>query len=198
MTWVKVCGLGRESDLEAAAQAGADAVGLVLVEGSPRRLTIDKAARLGARSEVPSVILTRDLKPAELMTAVAKVGAWGIQPYGRHASQAARVAKEAGVFVLWPVHARGPLGHDDLPPEYLPVIDSYSPGQLGGTGRLVPPDWLPTSTRYVLAGGLNPDNVAQAVARHRPWGVDASSGLESVPGLKDPARIIGFVKNAKG
>ena len=80
----------------------------------------------------------------------------------------------------------------------MPLLDGYSPDALGGTGIEVPRTWLPApGSRYVLAGGLNAHNVAEAIHSHRPWGVDASSGLESSLGVKDPDLILAFVKEAK-
>ena len=199
MTWVKVCGMKTESDLEAAADAGADAVGLVLVEDTPRYLDLDIAARLAALSRVPAVILTLNARPDDLVRVVDRVGASGVQPYGDHAREAARkVVAEMGAFVLWPIRVRGPVDLETVPTGQIALLDGYSPERLGGTGKQVSPQWLPPpGSRYVLAGGLDPANVATAVERYRPWGVDASSGLESAPGVKDPARIRRFVTNAK-
>ncbi|MDE0137197.1 MAG: phosphoribosylanthranilate isomerase [bacterium] len=198
MTWVKVCGMRTAGDVEAAADAGADALGLNLIPGTPRYLEVDDAARLASMSRVPAVILTLDARPHELVELLDRVGAAGVQPYGDHAPEAARVAATAGAFVLRPHRVRGPVDLGTIPPGCTALLDGYSPNDLGGTGRGVAPEWLPPpGSRYVLAGGLNPSNVADAVARHRPWGVDASSGLESAPGVKDPSRIRSFVRNAK-
>ena len=198
MTWVKVCGLRTAGDVEAAGDAGADALGLNLVPGTPRCLEVDNAAHLASLSRVPAVILTLDVDPEELVELLDRVGAAGVQPYGDHASEAARTAALAGAFVLRPHRVRGPVDLGTIPSGHTALLDGYSPHGLGGTGRQIAPEWLPPpGSRYVLAGGLNPSNVADAVSRHRPWGVDASSGLESAPGVKDPARIRNFVRNAK-
>lgn len=198
MTWVKVCGMRAVSDLEAAAGAGADAVGLVLVPDTPRYLEVSDAARLAAESRLPAVILTLDAGPDVLVDLLERVGAAGVQPYGEHAPAAAAAAAAAGAFVLRPIRVRGPVDLGAVPPGHTALLDGYSPDGLGGTGKRVAAEWLPPAgSRYVLAGGLNPSNVARAVARYRPWGVDASSGLESTPGVKDPARIRSFVRSAK-
>ena len=198
MTWVKVCGMRTADDIEAAASAGADALGLVLVEGTPRYLEVDDAAHLAAMSRVPAIILTLDAHPDEVVELLEQVGAAGVQPYGDHAHEAAHEAAQAGAFVLRPHRVRGPVDLGAVPPGHTALLDGYSPDGLGGTGKQVAPEWLPPpGSRYVLAGGLNPSNVADAVSRYRPWGVDASSGLESAPGVKDPARIRSFVTNAK-
>ena len=198
MTWVKVCGMRTARDVEAAAAAGADALGLNLIQGTPRYVDVDAAARLAALSRVPALILTVDARPHELVELLGRVGAAGVQPYGDHAPEAARAAAAAGAFVLLPRRMRGPVDLGTIPAGHTALLDGYSPHGLGGTGRQVAPEWLPPpGSRYVLAGGLDPSNVADAVSRHRPWGVDASSGLESAPGVKDPARIRSFVRNAK-
>ena len=199
MTWVKVCGLRTPADVEATAEAGADAAGLVLVPDTPRFLTVPEASRLAALSVLPSVILTRDMTPERLVETWERVGAAGVQPYGEHQERAGRAAARAGAFVLYPVRVRGPVRLEAIPDGHLALLDGYAPGSLGGAGAEVPGEWLPPpGSRYVLAGGLRPDNVAAAVRARRPWGVDASSGLESAPGFKDPARIAAFVRAAKG
>ena len=198
MTWVKVCGMRTAGDVETAAAAGADALGLNLVQGTPRYVEVDHAARLASLSRVPAVILTVDVLPEELVELLDRVGAAGVQPYGRHSSEAARAAADTGAFVLRPHRVRGPVDLGSIPTGHTALLDGYSPDGLGGTGKRVAPEWLPPpGSRYVLAGGLNPSNVADAVSRYRPWGVDASSGLESAPGVKDHTRIHSFVRNAK-
>lgn len=198
MTWVKVCGMRTVADVEAAAEAGADAMGLNLIPGTPRYLEVDAAACLASLTRVPSVILTLDVRPHELVELLERVGAAGVQPYGDYAPDATRAAATAGAFVLRPHRVRGPVDLGTIPTGQTGLLDGYSPEGLGGAGRQVAPEWLPPpGSRYVLAGGLNPSNVADAVSRHRPWGVDASSGLESAHGVKDPARIHSFVRNAK-
>ncbi len=197
--WVKVCGLTRASDVSEAVAAGADAVGFVLAD-SPRRLDPASAARLIAAvpATVESIVLTVDATESEAAELIERVGAGGIQPYGDHAAAVAAWAISAGLRVLRPVPSNRLELIESCSRLETPLIDTYDPARLGGTGRRF--DWTTTGgidRPFVLAGGLGPDNVAEAVRVAAPWGVDASSGLESAPGRKDPARIRAFVEGAK-
>lgn len=196
MTWVKVCGLRTPDDIAAAAAASADAIGLNLVPESPRVVSVDEARTLAGLSEVPVVVLTKDLDPDDALGLLADLGASGIQPYGTDAAETARVVAESGRTALLPHRVRGPVELDDGP--VIPLLDGYSPDALGGTGTKVDEALLPpVAAHYVLAGGLNPSNVGRAVGQFAPWGVDASSGLESSLGVKDAALITAFVREAK-
>ncbi len=134
--------------------------------------------------------------PLDVVTdAVETTGADGIQPHGLHAEVVALWAQERGLFVLRPI-GEGTI--DEIPQGQIPLLDSATGERHGGTGVLL--DWTTIDRperRFVLAGGLTPGNVAEAVATLHPWGVDASSGLESEPGTKDAARVAAFVEEAK-
>ena len=200
MTWVKVCGLTREADVEAAVDAGADALGFVLVPGSPRLVTRSKAASLMDGVPVMRIVLTLDATVAAVKEIVEETGADGVQPYGARAAAAAAWAEAAGLTVLRPVPgaAASPDAVSGVPEGQIPLIDSTTGTRHGGTGTTL--DWeamTPPDRSFVLAGGLDPHNVARAVAAVHPWGVDASSGLESSPGIKDSARVAAFVEEAK-
>jgi phosphoribosylanthranilate isomerase len=128
----------------------------------------------------------------------AGVGAAGVQPYGRHAAEAAAAAEAAGLEVLRPAAVDGPVTVEHIPVGQIPLLDAHVPGLLGGTGVGFDPALVPAlDRRWVMAGGLGPDNVAAAIRRLRPWGVDASSRLEAAPGRKDPDLIRRFVEEAK-
>jgi phosphoribosylanthranilate isomerase len=104
------------------------------------------------------------------------------------------------LFVLRPIRRDTNGAWDDggVPDGQIPLLDSATGDDHGGTGR--PLDWkrlVPPERRFVLAGGLTPDNLATAIETVDPWGVDASSGLESSPGMKDPARVAAFLEEAK-
>ena len=199
MTWVKVCGVRTPADAAVAAAAGADAVGVVFVRASPRYIDpAGAAAVLDAARPVEAVILTLDLAPDDLLSLAFRVGADGVQPYGEHARESCVAAQSAGLRVLVPVPATEIGTVPSIPDGHTPLIDHRSGNRLGGTGQTF--DWsllAGIGREYVLAGGLGAGNVAEAVRSIRPWGVDASSGLESAPGVKDPARIRAFVQAAR-
>jgi phosphoribosylanthranilate isomerase len=196
MTWVKVCGMTRAEDIAAAEAAGADAIGLVLVPESPRAITVDRAAELAATVTTQAVLLTKDLIPEDLIAAALAVGVDAVQPYGAYASEAADMAAEVGLFVLRPIDLDFDVSA--IPEAHVPLFDNRSGPELGGTGQTFDLRLLPTTDRrFVLAGGLGPDNVGEAIRLTRPWGVDASSRLESRPGIKDPDLVARFVREAK-
>lgn len=195
--WVKICGLSRAADVEAAVEAGADAVGFVLAE-SPRRVSPETARRLGEGLTVQRVLVTVDARPEQLMRWVAATGATGVQPHGLHSADAGSAAISEGLLVLHPVRVRSRVDLGEVPAGRIPLLDTFEPNRHGGSGSSF--DWGligPADRDFVLAGGLNSENVAGAIARVSPWGVDASSGLESAPGVKDPELIREFVREAK-
>jgi phosphoribosylanthranilate isomerase len=195
--WVKVCGLRLRRDVEVAVEAGADAVGFVLAD-SPRRVSPATARALGAGIPIDTVLVTVDAEPEQLMRWVDGTGASGVQPHGRYAQTAGDAAVARGLFVLHPVAIRAAVDLAEIAADRVPLVDTYRPGRSGGTGT--PFDWSLTEgvqRDFVLAGGLSPDNVVEAITRARPWGVDASTGLESAAGVKDPERIRAFVREAK-
>jgi len=199
MIWVKTCGLRTGSDVAAAVDAGADAVGFVLAAQSPRRVTEAEARELAFDVPLLSVIVTVGFTPEALLAAAAYTGVRGVQPHGEHRREAADAAQQEGLFVLHPLAVRDRVDLSEIPDGQTPLLDSFRVGAHGGTGELF--DWdvlLGIERRYVLAGGLGPDNVALAIRNVDPWGVDASSGLESSPGVKDPGRIRDFVERARG
>ncbi|MFV1971184.1 MAG: phosphoribosylanthranilate isomerase [Acidimicrobiia bacterium] len=201
MTWVKICGMTSHEAVEAAVTGGADALGLVLAQDSPRALTIEQARDLADGVPIAMFIVTVDSAPGEALQAAEQVGATGIQAHGHRSLDVAAEATEAGYLSITPI----PVGADggtidlaEIPSSSLPLFDTASADHHGGTG--VTFDWalIPDPGRpFILAGGLGPDNVAEAIEVVHPFGVDASSRLESEPGVKDPARIVAFIEQAK-
>lgn len=200
MTWVKICGLTRDSDVADAIEAGADALGFVLASESPRVVGTGRAASLMAGVPALRILVTVDADRTAIEQALEATSADGVQPHGLHADRVARWARGNGFFVLRPVRQAVAATWDlsAIPNDQIPLLDSTTGDSHGGTG--VPLDWgairIP-ERRFVLAGGLTPANIADAIEIVHPWGVDASSGLESAPGIKDPARVAAFVQEAK-
>lgn len=196
-TYVKICGLRRPEDAVAAAQAGADAIGLVFHPRSPRYVSLTQAKAVVAALPpfVLAVGLFVDPAPEVVRRTLSEVSLDVIQFHG------AETAAYCGRFArryLKTVHA---APGTDLALAARPyvgasaiLLDAYVPGTPGGTGRQIELEALPDISRpVILAGGLTPENVAAAVRRLRPHGVDVSSGVESSPGVKDAARMADFV-----
>jgi phosphoribosylanthranilate isomerase len=193
--YVKICGLTDPGHVDAAVEAGADAIGFVLTR-SPRRVTPERAAELAAR--VPPEVLTvgvfRGEDPATVREAALAAGVRAIQLHGRHPHADFMALKDLGLTLIRAVDAEADLrcGAYD---ESLLLVDAPR----AGSGE--PWDWSAVRGRptgqWLLAGGLSPANVGEAVAAARPWGVDVSSGVESAPGVKDPALISAFVTAAR-
>jgi phosphoribosylanthranilate isomerase len=199
MTWVKLCGMTRRPDVEAAVDAGADAVGFVTHPGSPRCVTPDAIAVLVDGIPLTAFLVTVDAEPGWLVDTAAGLGVGGVQPHGSMAAESAEAAVAAGLQVLFPVHPASPQAPVDPPAGAVPLLDNAAPGLHGGTGRSF--DWSLTagvSGPFVLAGGLHPGNVARAVEITGAWGVDVAGGVESSPGVKDHEMMRMFVDLAKG
>jgi len=202
---VKICGVTTPADAVFAADCGADALGLNFYPKSPRFLTHDAA-----------YAILRELTPF-----VAPVGVFVGTPAAEVTETAARLGLRAvQTYTDAPLHFAA-----DEPAAYLPafrvkgvadldairafvkschctavLIDSFVAGAMGGTGHRAPWELLAgfdPGVPVILAGGLTPDNVAEAIRVVRPWGVDVASGVESSPGVKDAGKVRAFVQNAQ-
>ncbi len=198
--WVKICGLTRRADVEAVIRSGADAAGLVLVARSPRRIDPVRVAELAAiaRGRVEVVVLVEG-SPESAVDLATRVGADTVQPYGTEATAIAEAAMAAGLGSLVPVPVTADVSIDvsTVPTGARPLLDTATALGSGGSGRSF--DWSMARgvEGAVLAGGLNPGNVAQAISVARPWGVDASSGLEAAAGIKDHGKVAAFIEAAR-
>lgn len=196
-TYVKICGLRSPEDALAAAAAGADAVGLVFHPRSPRYVSLTQAKAIVAALPpfVVVVGLFVDAGPDVVRRALSEVSLDLLQFHGNeNVAYCARFARrylkvlQAAPGVDLAVAARPFAGAAGI------LLDSYVPGTPGGTGQQIDLAALPDIARPVIvAGGLRADNVGAVVRGLRPHGVDVSSGVESSPGVKDPARIAAFV-----
>ena len=211
MTHVKIDGFRSLEPLQAAIDAGADAVGFVFVPSARRRVTADEARALideirASGRTLPTVVgLFADQPPDEVRQTVASVGLDTVQLCGSEDVEYARrldvpVYKVVRVDAETPIAAQMPrimvLQQRHALAGHRIVLDAQAPGEYGGTGRQF--DWdlaadLAGAFEMSLAGGLSPENVREAVERVRPWGVDVSSGVET-DGEKDPAKVRTFVE----
>ena len=200
-TRVKICGITRPQDALAAAQAGADAVGLVFYPSSPLYLSTERAVEI--RDALPpfvqSVALFVNADAAQVAQVLQRVRPGMLQFHGEESPD---FCSQFGAPFVKAVRVRP--GIDAL--EYLRpfsraaawLFDSYVP-EYGGVGESF--DWsLVPALRerpLILSGGLAPANVAEALRRVRPWGVDVSSGVESAKGIKDAAKIAAFMAEVR-
>ncbi len=200
--FVKICGLCRGEDVEAAAALRPDALGFVFWRRSPRAVWPEDVAAWtrGLPPDIERVGVFVDESPAEVRVIAEAAGLTLVQLHGRE-SPAVCGESWPRVWKAFPL-ARGP--EDMLKPYPVEafVIDSGTASMPGGTGVVA--DWgaaaefvRGSSRPVVLAGGLTPENVATAVGLVRPWGVDVSSGVESAPGRKDEVRMREFVNQCR-
>src|ERR1700678_2072718 len=235
MTWVKICGMTNLEDTLTAVDAGADAVGFVFYEKSPRNITVDAAREIVEKlpedvEKIGVFVNSADIDPSIVFL---DVGLTGMQSYisteydGRYGARSALdlslLPKRARFLMALPMNQFGDeeqirktefnfarLGKNqpaDFPP--LPerlmdtfVLDSGDLAMPGGTGKTF--DWkmaIPIAeamrnggVQLIVAGGLTPENVGEAMRVLNPWGVDVVSGVEAAPGKKDPEKVRAFVR----
>jgi phosphoribosylanthranilate isomerase len=189
---VKICGLTTAAAVEAALAAGADALGFVFHEPSPRNLSPEQVAALAAAVPAGVLKVAVTLHPAQsLVDAVLARFSPDVWQTDAADFAALRLPPEVA---RWPVLRAGQVLVGSLPERFL------FEGARSGSGELA--DWSQAATlarrgELILGGGLDAGNVAAAVRAVRPCGVDVSSGVESAPGHKDPVRIGNFVKAAR-
>jgi phosphoribosylanthranilate isomerase len=196
--FVKVCGITHEDDALLAVALGADALGFVFAP-SRRQMRPDAVKEIVHR--LPHGIVTvgvfRNEAPQRVVDIVNRVGLTGAQLHGDEPLSEVRWVRKRVQFVIQAFAAGdAALGAAANGPADVVLIDSPNPG----SGRVF--DWslaegAPGGIRLLLAGGLNPDNVGEAIRRVRPWGVDVSSGVEAAPGRKDPRKLRRFVEVAR-
>lgn len=202
MARIKICGITRVEDALAAAEAGADAIGLVFYAPSPRAVDARQAAHIVAALPpfVTTVGLFVDAEPDAVREVLSHVPLDLLQFHGDETDEYCRqfgrpflkAVRVQNAEQLTDVAARWPGASGIL-------LDSYKPGVPGGTGKVF--DWrlVPVKRDWnlVLAGGLTADNVHQAIREMRPWAVDVSGGVEASKGIKDVAKINAFVQEVK-
>jgi len=195
-TVVKVCGITRLGDARAALEAGADWLGFILWEGSPRRVDPERAAEIVAASRAPvSVAVMVRPTPDEAAALASRIGAARVQLHEVDALDWPADFPLAVTFAI-PVSPQGTLERPLPRSGPLVMLDASDRRKVGGTGQRIP--WesarVVAATRDVLlAGGLDAECVGEALDQVRPFGVDAASGLEREPGIKDPDKVRRFV-----
>lgn len=205
-TRIKICGITRAEDALAAARLGADAVGFVLVPRSPRFISPEAAAiiRRLLPPFVGSVALLMDASAEDVEHALRVLRPDLLQFHGNETPAFCRAAGHPYLKAV--AMDAGGEGVDlaAVATRYADaaglLLDGHAPGEMGGSGRRVDLEQA-TAPRsgppLVLAGGLRPDNVAEAVRRLRPWAVDVSSGVESAPGIKDAGLMKAFIDEVR-
>jgi phosphoribosylanthranilate isomerase len=201
-TRVKICGITNLADAQAAVQAGADALGFIFCEKSPRYVTVAQAAEIS--KQLPPLIMRVGVfvnaPEALIMRAIAEVGLTTLQFHGDESPEEclrfglmnmkAFRMKDAGTLEQIAQY------HTDA---YL--LDAYSPDIRGGTGHTFNWDLALEAQKFgkpiFISGGLTPENVAEAIRKVHPFGVDVSSGVESSSGKKDHAKVKAFITAAK-
>lgn len=195
---MKICGITNERDALFAAGLGADAVGFIFAPSS-RQLTPDAARDIVRRlpPEVLSVGVFRNESPQRVVSIAHKVGLRAVQLHGHETAEDTRFVAERVPVVIraFSVHDAmlerlDEFGHVGV------LIDSATPGS-GTPFDLSLLNRLRLDRRFILAGGLDPDTVATAIATAAPWGVDVASGVESAPGEKDPVKVRRFLSEAR-
>jgi phosphoribosylanthranilate isomerase len=190
--FVKICGITRREDALAAAEYGASAVGFVFWPESPRYIDPAVARAIGEAlpRSVQRVGVFVNQSAAEVNTVAAAAGLDVVQLHGEEDS--AFVSQMMLPVIKAVTFGRGPAGVDAWPEDVMLLVDAHDPIRYGGTGQVV--DWASAAAvaqrrRVLLAGGITPENVAEAISRVRPFGVDVSSGVESAPGIKSGIRL---------
>ena len=180
---VKICGITRRADAEAAVEAGAQAIGFVFAPGSPRYIAPERAAEIGRELPVWKVGVFVNESAASVEAVARAAGLDIVQLYGG-GSPALRV---------WRAFRIGPEN-------WVPEAHDAEAVLLDGPANGVAFDWTRATgaaPKLILAGGLDASNVAEAIRIAKPWGVDASSRLEIEPGVKDHEKVRQFIRAAK-
>jgi phosphoribosylanthranilate isomerase len=212
MTWVKICGTTNLEDALTAVDAGADAVGFVFYEKSPRNTSVEAAREIVEKlpESVEKVGVFVNETPARVSAIADEVGLTAVQFHGDEHQNPEMFATDRRSFlcipaeyvsVTWRKRGEATGSFMRLPNNLGAVmLDSGSSEQRGGTGKAF--DWQEARAwvssmgqlhPVVICGGLNADNVSEAIGILRPWGVDVVSGVEARPGRKDPEKVRAFV-----
>ena len=201
--WSKICGLTRRQDAEWALSCGADALGMVLFPGSKRAVDVARVSSVFADLETQTFALFVDPTKAEVDAALQTGCFTGLQFHGAESEE---FCNSFDLPYMKGIKAGGGTdlaeAIEGYPSAERILLDTYDKHEPGGTGKTF--DWKLTAAtgidntqRLVLAGGLNPGNVASAIGSVNPFGVDVASGVESSPGIKDADKVKSFIEEAR-
>jgi phosphoribosylanthranilate isomerase len=190
---VKVCGITRPEDAVLAAELGASAIGLVFWPASPRYVTPEQAREIV--SALPAFVSTVGVFVNQAAEARAVAQDLRLSAVQLHGDENVEDYRGVPCHVIKAVAVNGESAREaaaSLPAGVTVLLDAHDPVKRGGTGRVI--DWsvaseIASGRRVVLSGGLHAGNVADAIAAVRPYAIDVSSGVESAPGQKDPAKL---------
>jgi phosphoribosylanthranilate isomerase len=198
---IKVCGNTAVDTALAAVEAGADMLGFIMAEHTPRSLAPVRAKQIVGEMppHVDLVGVFVDRPIAEVADIAREVGFTAVQLHG---AETWDEASELDLPVIRGVRLQSAKAAAGVawPPASILLVDAHDQGLPGGTGQIFPWDWaedLALRYRLVVSGGLDAENVADAIRALQPWGVDASSRLQASPGIKDPARVRAYVRAAR-
>jgi phosphoribosylanthranilate isomerase len=201
-TRVKICGITNLADAQAAIEAGADALGFIFYEKSPRRMTIPAVGKIS--KQLPPFIMRVGVfvnAPEELVKRA--IGECGLGLLQFHGDEPPEFCTRFGLMSMKAFRLRDAESLKELPkyPTEAWLLDAYSAENLGGTGEKFNWDLAVEAQKFgkpvFLAGGLTPENVAAAIRKVQPFGVDVSSGVESTLGKKDHAKVRAFIANVR-
>jgi phosphoribosylanthranilate isomerase len=199
---VKICGITSVADGQMAAEAGADMIGLMFYDQSPRHITLLQAVEI-SRALSPYVLKVGVFVNPDEAFVLRAISECGLNLLQFHGDEPSDFCTQFGVFNIKALRVRDAASIQALENFDTDafLLDAHSKSGLGGTGEKFNWDLAIAAQRYnkpiFLAGGLTPENVAAAVTKVRPFAVDVSSGVESAPGKKDAAKVRSFIAAAK-
>ncbi|MGA9451185.1 MAG: phosphoribosylanthranilate isomerase [Verrucomicrobiia bacterium] len=201
-TWVKICGITNLEDAQVAIEARADVLGFVFYKTSPRHVTIGAAAAIS--KQLPGFVMRAGVFVNALKAEVLRaIGECGLNLLQFHGDEPPDYCLQFGLMSMKAFRMRDAGTLKELKPYQTNawLLDAYSPEAVGGSGERFNWDLAVEAQKFgkpiFLAGGLTPENVAEAVRKVRPFGVDVSSGVEISPGKKEPAKVRAFINAAK-
>ena len=199
---VKICGITNLGDAQVAVEAGADALGFNFYEKSPRFITTAAASEISRALPLFALRVGVFVNPFEELVRRA-IGQCGLNLLQFHGDESPEFCTQFGLMSLKAFRVRDASSLKELPNYRTDawLLDAYSPEALGGMGERFNWDLAVEAQRFgkpiFLAGGLTPENVAEAIRQVQPFGVDVSSGVEGTPGRKDHAKVRAFIKAVK-